>query len=196
MKYRGAHLLLLFIVVFCSHAVTQQTSETGGARTIRYLRPLDFKGVPARVRSKLVEGQCLIPQDSDNAVAHNVVSGEFARQGQQDWAAYCSVRGKSKVMVIWGGPSQCSGSPFDAGPVNDATVSRDLDDAAGNMPHGSFWTLAAIPHAELLVRLKSMKANEELLKSATRDALERSSIAGGNVVDCHNGHWRELWYGD
>lgn len=127
------------------------------AKSVRYLRPDDFKAVPARVRSKLNEGQCLIPQDAENTVPHNIVSGEFARQGQQDWVAYCSVHGKSKLMVVWGGPSQCSGSPFDDGPVSDSTVSSDLDDSAGKEPDRSFWTLPAIPRTELLARLKLMR---------------------------------------
>ena len=195
---------LLITLAFCCFTLAQQNPGAGGAqseataraKSVRYLRPDDFKTVPARVRSKLNEGQCLIPQDAENAVPHNIVSGEFARQGQRDWAAYCSVQGKSKVMVVWGGPSQCSGSPFDAGPVRDSTLSSDLDDAAGNEPHGSFWTLSAIPHAELLARLKLINPDGKLLKSATRDALARNSTVGGNAVDCHNGHWRELWYAD
>ncbi len=195
---------LLIPLALCCLTFAQQNSRAGGAQNkatarannVRYLRPDAFKAVPARVRSKLNEGQCLIPQDAENAAPHNIVRGEFARQGQQDWAAYCSVHGKSKVMVIWGGPSRCSGSPFDAAPVSDNTVSADLDDAAGDAPHGSFWTLSAIPHAELLARLKVMNPNGELLKSATQDALARSSAIGGNTVDCHNGQWRELWYAD
>lgn len=196
--------IFLVTLVFCCLALAQQSSSAGNAQStstvraagVRYLRPDDFKVVPARVRSKLNEERCLVPQDAEEAEPSNIVSGEFARQGQQDWAAYCSVAGKSKLMVVWGGPSQCSGDPFDVGPVSDTTVSMDLDDSEGNTRHGSFWTLSTIPHTELLARLKVLNANAALFKSATHDALARSSIAGENAVDCTNGHWRELWYGD
>ncbi len=198
--------ILLVTLVFCCLALAQQSSSAGDlesrsspvrAMGVRYLRPDDFKVVPARVRSKLNEERCLIPQDAEKPEPRNIVSGEFARQGQQDWAAYCSVGGKSKLVVVWGGPSQCSGDPFDVGPVSDNTVSMDLDDSEGNTPpHGSFWTLSAIPRTELLARLKVLNGNAALLKSAKHDALARSSIVGENAVDCTNGHWRELWYGD
>lgn len=177
-----------------------QSTPVESAIGIRYLRPDDFKGVPARVRSTLKERRCLIPQDTGNAAPHNIVSGEFARRGQQDWAAYCSVDGHSKLLVVWGGSSQCSGDPFDVGSVDDDTVSRALEqepEEAGKMPpHGSFWTLSSIRHTELLARLKAMNANDELLRSISHDALERSSAPGENVVDCHDGKWRELWYLD
>ena len=196
--------ILLVTLAFCCLTLGQQNSIAGGAHStpivratgVRYLRPDDFKVVPARVRSKLKERRCLIPQDAETVEPRNIVSGQFARQGQQDWAAYCSVDGKSKLMVVWGGSSQCSGDPFDVGPVSDNTVSMDLDDAEGDMPHGSFWTLSTIPHTEVLATLRVLKSNGELLKSATHDALARAAIVGGNTVDCHNGHWRELWYGD
>jgi hypothetical protein len=196
--------ILLSTLVFCCLALAQQKSGTGDAHSmsvvrgtgVRYLRPDDFKVVPARVRSKLNEEGCLIPQDAEQAEPHNVVRGEFARQGQRDWAAFCSVDGKSKLMVVWGGPSKCGGDPFDVGPVSDDTVSKDLDDSNGMPPHGSFWTLSAISHTEVLARLKVLRANAELLKSATHDALARNSIAGGNAVDCTNGQWREFWSAD
>jgi hypothetical protein len=195
--------ILLVTLVFGQLALAQQNSGAAGAQktsvapsaSIRYLRPADFK-LPARVRLKLDEKRCRIPQDAGTAEPHNIVSGEFARRGQQDWAAYCSVDGKSKLMVVWGGPSQCSNDPFDIGPISDNDVSESLDDADGTPPHGSFWILSTIPHAELLNSLKEMRADSELLNSATHDALIRHSDAGANTVTCHNGHWRQLSYAD
>ena len=196
---------LLITLSFCCLTFAQQDSEAGDAQSttpvratgVRYLHPDDFKNVPARVRSKLNEAHCLIPQVNEKAIPHNVVTGQFARRGQQDWAAYCSVHGKSKVLVVWGGPSQCSGNPFnDGAPERDSTVSGDLDDSVENQPRGSFWTLSAIRHSEVRARLKVMKSSDELFKSATHDALERSAPIGGNTVDCNDGHWRELWYAD
>jgi hypothetical protein len=168
-----------------------------------YLRPDDFKDAPAWVRSKLNQRRCLIPQDMETTAPHNIGTGEFARRGQRDWAAYCSVDGKSMVMVLSGGPSQCSGDPFGLGPVDDDTVSRDLEQGDANPeamgkkpPHGSFWTLSVIRQTELLARLKTMNADGELRNSASHEALERDCAAGTNVVDCHNGRWRQLWYAD
>ncbi len=34
---------------------------------------------------------------------HNVIRGEFAKPGQTDWAALCSVGGVSSILVFWAG---------------------------------------------------------------------------------------------
>jgi len=133
----------------------------------RYLRPDAFKSVPAEVRSKLNQRQCLIPQDVETPVPHNVVTGEFAHAGQRDWAAYCSVNGKSKVVVIWGGRAHCSGDPFGLDEwVDDDTIYREADpEQLGRIPpHGSFWKLSVIPRRQVVARQKIGIAEGEPLQ--------------------------------
>jgi hypothetical protein len=170
-----------------------------GGTANRYLRPDDFKAVPPQVRLTLNQRHCLIPQDVETVAPHNLVMGEFAKQGQQDWAAYCSVNGRSKVVVIWGGPSHCSGDPFGLdNPVDDDDIYSDADpEQWGRMPpRGSFWKLSVVPRAKVAARQKVGIAIGPLLKTALRDALQRTSIAGANAAYCSNGKWRELWYAD
>ena len=38
---------------------------------------------------------------------HNVVSGEFAKKGQKDWAVLCSKNHVSSILIFWGGESTC-----------------------------------------------------------------------------------------
>jgi hypothetical protein len=100
--------LLALIVLSASVLIGSAHGQDQGNR---YLRPDDFKAAPAQVRSNLNQRHCLVAQ-VETAGRQNLVSGEFAKKGQQDWAAYCSVNGKSSVVVVWGGPSRCSGAPF------------------------------------------------------------------------------------
>jgi len=164
----------------------------------RYLRPDDFKNVPAQVRSRLNQQLCLIPQDVETAGPHNLVAGEFAQRGQRDWAAYCSVRGKSKVIVIWGGPSHCEGGPFGDDRVDDDSLHQDADPEQWGRtpPHGSFAKLSVVRRAEVPARQQAGIAEGHLLKSASHDALQTTSIVGTSGVYCQDGKWLELWYAD
>jgi hypothetical protein len=183
------------LATFAAMHIAATISGTGN----RYLRPDEFRNVPAHMRSQLNQQHCLIPQDVETGGQHNLVTGEFARRGQQDWAAYCSVGGNSKVVVIWGGPVHCNGEPFGFDrPVDDDSIYRDADPVqVGRMPpHGSFWRLAVIPRDQVVARQRTGIAESKLLKSALHDALQRTSIAGTNGAYCENGKWRGVWYAD
>lgn len=165
----------------------------------RYLRPDDFPNVPAAVREQLSRSNCLIPQDVETSAPHNIVGGEFARKGQQDWVAYCSVNGASSMIVIWGGPAKCSGDPFGLpDPVRDDSIYENADPGQwGRMPpHGAFWRLSVIPKRNVIARQQKGLTLPPLLSTASHDALQRSSIAGVSGVYCTNGKWRGLWYAD
>lgn len=72
-------------------------------RNIRRLMPGAFPNLPPGVTHDLERRGCLIPQTAYDAHPHNVVSGEFARPGQTDWAVLCSVNGASTILVFWRG---------------------------------------------------------------------------------------------
>jgi hypothetical protein len=101
----------------------------------RYLRPNEFPNVPQLVRRRLASLHCLIPQDVETPAPHNIVKGEFARKGQQDWAAYCSRNAKSKVVIIWGGSATCSGEWFGLQSFPDDSIYQNADPQQwGRMP--------------------------------------------------------------
>jgi hypothetical protein len=92
-----------------SHA-QQQTPP--GALKIRKLKPSDFRELPAKISKELDRRGCAIAQTSiegyETREARNVVSGEFARKGQKDWAVLCSRRGRTAIHIFWGGPTKCA----------------------------------------------------------------------------------------
>jgi hypothetical protein len=49
---------------------------------------------------------CTIPQTYLSREPHNVISGEFTRQGQIDWAVLCSRGGESSILVFWRGSTK------------------------------------------------------------------------------------------
>lgn len=70
--------------------------------TVR-LAPSEFHQLPKNIIRNLQARQCTIPQSFIIAKPHNVISGEFSKRGQIDWAILCSRAGISSILVFWGG---------------------------------------------------------------------------------------------
>ncbi len=73
----------------------------------------DDAGVPAEFVAKLSARGCTIPQydglramDDRGTGASNVIHGEFARHGQEDWAVLCSKGRSSTIIIFWGKPTR------------------------------------------------------------------------------------------
>jgi hypothetical protein len=95
--------------------------------SIRKLQPADVAGLPAEFIEKLNARGCTIPQfgevgrvgstaggpatagESANDIT-NVIHGEFARRGQEDWAVLCSKGGSSTIVIYWGKATACPAS--------------------------------------------------------------------------------------
>lgn len=71
-------------------------------RTVR-LAPSEFPQLPKNIVRALQARRCTIPQSFIIAKPHNVISGEFSKRGQTDWAMLCSRAGASSILVFWGG---------------------------------------------------------------------------------------------
>src|SRR5215210_7852063 len=86
-------------------AAAQDKWRAADAATVR-LSPTAFPRLPRRVRRSLLLRGCTIPQTFADAKPHNVISGEFAKKGQRDWAVLCSRNRVSSIMVFWGGSAR------------------------------------------------------------------------------------------
>ena len=109
---------------FC-HAQQTKGGKPAGQKdhAIRKLQPADVAGLPPEFVGKLNARGCAIPQFGDvgrrgvtadeSGTADrptNVIHGEFARRGQEDWAALCSKGGSSTIVIFWGKTTACPGS--------------------------------------------------------------------------------------
>ena len=70
--------------------------------TIR-LQPSVFSQLSENIVMELQSRQCTIPQIYDDPKPHNVISGEFKKQGQTDWAILCSKDLTSSILIFWNG---------------------------------------------------------------------------------------------
>src|ERR1700722_6675580 len=93
---------------------------------IRKLQPADVAELPPAFVERLNARGCVIPQFGEvgrageaagesggPATANeptNIIHGEFARHGQEDWAVLCSKGGSSTIVIFWGTTTACPAS--------------------------------------------------------------------------------------
>ena len=107
------------------HAQQAKSAKPAAKRdtAIRKMQPADVAELPAAFVEKLNSRGCAIPQfgevgragatAGDPATAGeptNVIHGEFARRGQEDWAVLCSKGGSSTIVIFWGKTTACPAS--------------------------------------------------------------------------------------
>jgi hypothetical protein len=113
-----AFILALYAGSFAIYR-TKEPHKLGGAiLDLERLPPSAFSQLPRNVVRTLHALGCAIPQTELKPKPNNVISGEFARQGQTDWAVLCSRNGNSSILVFWDGgtksPAELAKSPDEA----------------------------------------------------------------------------------
>ena len=103
---------LMFAVMVAGYATPHHASAQDrwaqADEQLSRLAPSAFTKVPPAVIQALEAKRCTIPQSSGDPAPHNIIRGSFSRPGQTDWAALCSRAKASAIVIIWGGPSECS----------------------------------------------------------------------------------------
>jgi hypothetical protein len=85
-------------------------SALESASVIKLRPPRSFKQLPPIVQETLVAEGCGIPESGGaHLPSSNVIQGQFAASGQNDWAVLCTKRGRTSIRVFWGGPASCPG---------------------------------------------------------------------------------------
>ena len=101
-----ATLLIFSVIPFAEkEGYAQDRWQSAEANIVR-LSPAAFSQLPPPIIHQLRSRGCAIPQSFGRSEPHNVISGEFARRGQMDWAVLCSRNGMSSILVFWGGSTR------------------------------------------------------------------------------------------
>ena len=119
MKLKGASFTLLAITLTPAFAQLpedlKRKFDEADRRIVR-LPPAAFPELPHNVAGALQRRGCTVPQEAFTKKPHNVIRGEFAKSGQTDWAALCSVKGVSTILVFWNGSEN---NPAAIAPMED-----------------------------------------------------------------------------
>jgi hypothetical protein len=108
--------VLRLALFFAAFAAAQELDFNAAERQIVRLPPTAFHLLPKAVVGELQRRGCTIPQTGFSQAPGNVITGEFAKRGQKDWAVLCSVKGASSILVFWNGSAQ---NPADLGSADD-----------------------------------------------------------------------------
>jgi hypothetical protein len=150
----------------------------GESFSIQYLRPTSFPGLPTRVAETLQKMRCEIPQEVETRRPNNLIKGRFIRPGQTTWAALCSERGTSRIVVVDG-----------RGKAVAALAERS--DSTYMAPNFSRIILVATPD-------EIRNSDRNLGNRDPLPALDHDGIAdgfqgkGGGILYFHRGRWLEL----
>lgn len=102
----AALITILLISSLLSSATGAQDKWQDTDLSIRRLAPSAFQHLPENIARYLQSRGCTVPQLWHDAVPHNVITGEFARKGQTDWAVLCSKNRVSSILVFWRGSTK------------------------------------------------------------------------------------------
>ena len=100
------------------------------ARRVVRLPATAFPELPANVVRELQRRTCTVPQSYPVTKRSNVISGQFAKPGQTDWAVMCSAKGASSILVFWNGTANVS----EIGPKAEDRIYVGFNTDGSNLP--------------------------------------------------------------
>jgi hypothetical protein len=158
--------------------------QIDAANGIPRLSPSVFKELPTDIVKVLVEQNCMIPQSTYSKQPNNVISGEFAKPEQVDWAVLCSIDGNSFVQVFW----DASATNFEK---VTGTLSPDWRWSSGIPGNYNFFREIGLAQYDYIINAYEFFGGPQppqLNHKGINDIYEKASI----VYYWHEGKWLEL----
>lgn len=142
---------------------------------IRLLPVASFPQLPSAVANQLDARGCMIPQTYEANGPENVITGSFQKPGSDDWAALCSVRGVTTLLVF-----------FQSDFSHPIALRHQLDNqwlgVELSFAYGSAWGILAVP-PRAVPRTYQMN----------HDGIEDAFVEQSSVIHYYShGHWTTL----
>ncbi len=175
----------LIALVLLSLTAMASANEVDSANTVSRLSPREFNAIPVQVRTTLIELGCTIPQVSYFSKGKsNVISGNFAKRGQIDYAVLCSRNGVSHIQVVWGGQARCDSELQ----IKEDSIFFQQEDS-GKMEYSR--VLGVTPQ-RAIVNLSPADDGSKL-SASYHDAIQDAfAEKGSTIFYCEKGKWHEL----
>ena len=183
MKNRnGFYFFVTIALLIITHTATADKWDNA-EKAIKHLSPTIYKGLPEGFIRKLKQRGCTIPQSFVTTAAHNIISGEFAKKGQQDWAILCSLNHSSTILIFWGGASSCQ---------SEFNVSKDRD-WLQETANGIAYSRAISVVGKAFIQSHFEAYGGETPPPIEHSAIDEAFIEKSSTVHyCHNGKWLRL----
>lgn len=161
-------------------------------------RPIsDFTQLPPPVAKELTRRNCTIPQVGygkhlDKNFS-NIISGEFKKKGQTDWAALCSVDKKSVILVFWDG----SAREVDqiGKPIKDTRwvqMGTSLN-SSGEVEHSFLYVYKISTIRPDKIKEYFEYEGSKTLPSLTHQGIVESGDKGSQLHYWHEGQWMSFY---
>ena len=186
-KGNGPSFLIAMTLLIATQGVGADKWDDADV-AIRRLAPTGFQGLPNNIVGELKKRGCTIPQSYGSKKPHNIISGEFAKKGQKDWAVLCSRNGSSSVLIFWGDDSPC---PSEILPSRDGRWLQGIGDGR----FGYSRAISPVGRAFIMGTFKNYggPTPPPILHQGINEAfIEKAST----VHYCHKGKWIWLSGGD
>lgn len=173
--------------VVSQHSHYDPESVAAAARVSR-LAARSFPKIPEPIRRRIEADGCRVPQISFAKQPNNAIAGQFAKQGQTDWAILCSRNDRTSIRIYWGGSATCQ--PIDM-PRDDIEFLED-DEFAYSLSTASITQLreAAAAHPEEAPLINGR------LPPLTHDGIDFGSEKASTASYCNGGRWISFLTGD
>jgi hypothetical protein len=210
-------------VLFGQNLPTPQ-DWANAAKKIKRLPPSAFKELPPEIVGSLQASGCLIPQPDPLAIPslglsppYNVIRGEFAQEGQEDWAVLCSRQVEMKPTIEWHRTSKDSGETvvhtgkvwksivmfFYAKPTNcPSRLDLNMEDQAGleGIVNGRIGYTFAIKTAGEKEIQGALEQKDLRVEPPPPEGIHHDGVVAcdklGEIYYCQGGRWRLLFQGD
>jgi hypothetical protein len=95
----------VLLALLCAAAAAQTTVEEVRRQwpDFRYFDPRQLRELPEVIRTDMQKLGCRVPKFVKWDARHNVIQGQFFKQGQTDWAVLCQVGDNTGILLYPGG---------------------------------------------------------------------------------------------
>lgn len=177
-------ILMVLLLICGPWAISLADKWDDADRATVRLGPSSFKDLPESVVVELLKKGCAVPQSYSSPSPHNVIQGEFAREGQKDVAILCSNDRSSSIVFVWGGPAAC---PSEIAKSAD----RGWLQGIGGGKLGYSRVIQAVGRSTISGYFKTYGGPTPPL--IDHDGVDDIFVEKASVVRyCHEGRWREL----
>ncbi len=181
-KGNGPSFLIAMTLLIATQGVGADKWDDADV-AIRRLAPTEFQGLPNNIVGELKKRGCTIPQSYGSKKPHNIISGEFAKKGQKDWAVLCSRNGSSSVLIFWGDDSPCPSEIF---PSKDRGWLQ-------NTGYGIGYSRAINPVGAAFIIRHFKLVGGPTPPPIVHQGIDEAFIEKASTVHyCHKGKWIEL----
>ena len=151
-------------------------------QTQKRVSPDAYAGIPSTIREELKTRHCELPETQHwDQIRLNIVEGQFATDGQKDWAAICiAPDGTIRALIFWAKAEPCSSEITTGWPMKS------------HFPPGSAGSLYLLRADRKQIVSYRKFFGDKSKNLVVHDGVEVGGEEASMIYYCSQGKWVEL----